>query len=114
MYSRDNVMREYHNMQAVESDDGLANETYLKIQGLRQRYSCSGMWVERRLADDAQFPRPVYFGRIRHWRLSELLQWERLVSLRPFPEPRARGPRHKSIESASPEAGITASHRECV
>ncbi|MGD9542421.1 MAG: AlpA family phage regulatory protein [Methylocystis sp.] len=35
------------------------------------------MWLERRL-ESPEFPRPVHLGtRLRHWRLSEILKWER-------------------------------------
>jgi predicted DNA-binding transcriptional regulator AlpA len=34
------------------------------------------MWIERRMQDDASFPKPIFLGRLRHWRLSELERWE--------------------------------------
>ena len=36
----------------------------------------SDMWIHRRLHDDSEFPRPLYIGRLRFWRLSELVAWE--------------------------------------
>jgi len=37
----------------------------------------SFMWLERLLARDATFPRPVKIARLRFWRLDELVAWER-------------------------------------
>jgi predicted DNA-binding transcriptional regulator AlpA len=33
------------------------------------------MWIRRRMQSDG-FPAPTYFGRTRHWRLSEIIAWE--------------------------------------
>lgn len=46
---------------------------------VRQRYGGrSHMWIERRLADpESGFPRPVYIGKRRYWRLADLVAWER-------------------------------------
>jgi predicted DNA-binding transcriptional regulator AlpA len=52
------------------------SEVYLRTKQLRARYGCSHMWIERRLANDPTFPRPRYFGRLRHYPLSELEAWE--------------------------------------
>lgn len=35
------------------------------------------MWIERRLKDDPTFPKPVYLGRLRYWKISDLETWER-------------------------------------
>jgi predicted DNA-binding transcriptional regulator AlpA len=35
------------------------------------------MWIERRLADDPDFPKPIYLGRLRYWRLADIEGWER-------------------------------------
>jgi predicted DNA-binding transcriptional regulator AlpA len=52
-------------------------EVFLRTKQVRARYgNCSEMWITRRLAKDASFPRPVYLGRWRHWKLSELEKWE--------------------------------------
>jgi predicted DNA-binding transcriptional regulator AlpA len=52
-------------------------DVYLKTRQVQQRFGgCSHMWIERRLANDPTFPRPIYFGRLRHWKLSELERWE--------------------------------------
>jgi predicted DNA-binding transcriptional regulator AlpA len=51
---------------------------YISSNQLRDRYGGrSHMWVERRLKDDATFPRPTYIGRLRFWKLSDLETWER-------------------------------------
>lgn len=47
---------------------------------LRARYGgVSHMWVERRLKDDPDFPRPLYIAKRRFWRVAELIAWERCV-----------------------------------
>lgn len=51
---------------------------YITARQLRNRYGgVSHMWLERRMADDPKFPRPVYFGARRYWPISELEAWER-------------------------------------
>ncbi|MGC0326213.1 putative DNA-binding transcriptional regulator AlpA [Bradyrhizobium sp. USDA 326] len=53
---------------------------------LRARYGgVSHMWVERRLKDDPDFPRPLYIAKRRFWRLGELAAWERDVAARRQP-----------------------------
>jgi predicted DNA-binding transcriptional regulator AlpA len=53
-------------------------ERYIGTAALRRRYgNVSHMWVERRIKLDPAFPRPVKFGRLRFWKLSELESWER-------------------------------------
>jgi predicted DNA-binding transcriptional regulator AlpA len=60
----------------IVSDD----RQYLTIGQLCERYSCSRMWIERRLkAASLPFPTPLKFGgptSARRWRLSEVEQWE--------------------------------------
>ena len=54
----------------------LETETYLKTQQVCERYGhCSAMWIERRMKDRG-FPRPVYFGALRFWRVSDLVAWD--------------------------------------
>jgi predicted DNA-binding transcriptional regulator AlpA len=49
----------------------------LRIAEVKKRYGgCSSMWVERRLANDPNFPRPIHIARRRFWRLGELVAWE--------------------------------------
>ncbi|WP_442577914.1 helix-turn-helix transcriptional regulator [Mesorhizobium sp. ASY16-5R] len=51
---------------------------YLPARGVWERYGKSSMTLHRWLADERMnFPKPVYFGRFRFWRLSELETWER-------------------------------------
>lgn len=53
------------------------DDCYLNASQVMARYGdCSHMWIIRRQAD-AKFPSPVYFGRLRFWKLSELIAWER-------------------------------------
>ncbi|MFK4382517.1 hypothetical protein [Bradyrhizobium sp. USDA 223] len=53
---------------------------------VRARYGgVSHMWVERRLKDDPDFPRPLYIAKRRFWRLGELAAWERSVAARREP-----------------------------
>jgi predicted DNA-binding transcriptional regulator AlpA len=53
-----------------------AATVYLPTDQVRARYGhCSHMWVVRRMKD-AGFPSPVYFGRRRFWRESDLEAWE--------------------------------------
>jgi predicted DNA-binding transcriptional regulator AlpA len=37
----------------------------------------STMWLNRILKSDPEFPRPVYFGRLRFFKISELEEYER-------------------------------------
>jgi predicted DNA-binding transcriptional regulator AlpA len=49
---------------------------YFTAAPLMARYGVSHMWLIRRMAKDG-FPKPVYFGRLRFWRRTEIEQWER-------------------------------------
>jgi predicted DNA-binding transcriptional regulator AlpA len=54
---------------------------YISTRQLRYRYGgVSHMWIERRLADDPEFPKPVYFGGRRFWRLTAVEVWERTTA----------------------------------
>ena len=51
---------------------------WLSTAQVRERYAgVSHMWIERRLADDPDFPRAVKFGRLRFWDEAALEEWER-------------------------------------
>lgn len=53
-------------------------QVYINTRQLRDRYGgVSHMWVERRMVDELSFPKPVYFGARRFWRIAELEAWER-------------------------------------
>jgi hypothetical protein len=60
---------------AMRSDN---DGTLLPTAKVRQRYGdVSHMWIERRLADDPNFPRPIYIAKRRFFRLGDLVAWER-------------------------------------
>lgn len=60
------------------SSSSACDVTYLNARQVSQRYgNVSHMWLIRRLNDKSGFPRPVYLGRLRFWKLSELEDWER-------------------------------------
>ena len=62
------------------------HETFLTTAKVRERYGVSHMFIERRLADaGSTFPRPIYLGRLRFWKLAELEAWERAQALKPPP-----------------------------
>jgi predicted DNA-binding transcriptional regulator AlpA len=51
---------------------------YITTRQLRHRYGgVSHMWIERRLVDDPEFPKPVYLGARRFWALAAIEVWER-------------------------------------
>lgn len=55
-----------------------ADERYVPAPKVSARYDISDMTLYRWCRDDRmQFPRPIYFGRLRYWRLSDLLEFER-------------------------------------
>jgi predicted DNA-binding transcriptional regulator AlpA len=56
-----------------ESND----QHWLSTRKLLRRYGVSHMWVERRLLNDPDFPKPVKFGRLRFWDINEIEQYER-------------------------------------
>jgi predicted DNA-binding transcriptional regulator AlpA len=54
-----------------------ANDQFLPARAVWTRYGVTSMSLYRWLDDEElNFPRPVYLGRFRHWRLSELVAWE--------------------------------------
>ena len=56
----------------------MSDEIFIPTRQVRRRYGDrSHMWIERRLKDDPEFPRPYYFGRLRFFKLSELEAYER-------------------------------------
>lgn len=53
-------------------------EQFLPATQVCERYSRSDMSIHRWLQDpNMGFPKPLYFGRFRYWKLSELVEWER-------------------------------------
>ena len=68
---------------------GDADDPLLRAIQVRERYgNASDMWVHRKLKHDPTFPRPIYLGPTRYWRLSDLLAWERAQAERRTPQPR--------------------------
>jgi predicted DNA-binding transcriptional regulator AlpA len=58
----------------MEPDDRL-----LRIADMRQCFgNCSDMWIERRLKDDPNFPRPIYIRKRRFWSNNGVLAYKRL------------------------------------
>ena len=53
---------------------------------LFERWQCSHMLVVARLRDDPEFPKPLYFGRRRRWRLADIEKYERAMAGRPAPK----------------------------
>ena len=53
------------------------SDNFLPGPAVWRRYGVTSMTLHRWLADESlAFPKPVYLGRFRYWRLSELEQWE--------------------------------------
>lgn len=51
---------------------------YITTQQLRDRYGgMSHMWLERKVRDDPDFPRPTYIGRLRFFKIDEVEAYER-------------------------------------
>ena len=52
---------------------------YLPARKVWERYGVTSMTLHRWLNDpDTEFPKPIYIGRFRYWRLDTLETWERL------------------------------------
>jgi predicted DNA-binding transcriptional regulator AlpA len=61
---------------ALHADE--ADECYLPGPKVSARYDVSDMTIYRWIRDERmQFPQPHYFGRLRYWKLSDLMSWER-------------------------------------
>ncbi len=59
-----------------------AEETFLPARRVWERYSVTSMTLHRWLADDRMgFPRPIYLGRFRYWRLAEIEAYERALAV---------------------------------
>ena len=71
--------------------DNNEGASLVPIQKVRARYGdVSAMWVERRLRDESGFPKPHYIGRLRFWRLSDLIAWERALPQTRLDKPKAQ------------------------
>jgi len=73
---------------------------FLRINDLRRRYgNVSNMWIERRLRNDASFPRPFVSLNHRLWKRVELEIWEsRLAREGVGPTRPQHDPKRKSSE----------------
>ncbi len=56
-----------------------STEIMLTAKQLKARFGgVSDMTIHRWLSDDGlKFPRPFYIKKLRYWRLSKLVEWER-------------------------------------
>jgi predicted DNA-binding transcriptional regulator AlpA len=53
------------------------DDRFLPARSVWERYGVTSMSLYRWLADEQMgFPKPIYCGRFRHWRLSDLIAWE--------------------------------------
>jgi predicted DNA-binding transcriptional regulator AlpA len=58
-------------------------EQFLPARQVWQRYGVTSMTLWRWLkATDLKFPQPMRIGRLRYWRASDLVEWERSISTR--------------------------------
>jgi predicted DNA-binding transcriptional regulator AlpA len=59
-------------------------DVFLTSVQVRKRYgNVADMTLHRWLRDERmEFPQPVYFGRLRFWKLSDLESWERSSATR--------------------------------
>ncbi len=54
-----------------------ADEIFLPARKTWERYGVSDMTLYRWLRDERMnFPKPVYLGRFRYWKLKDLESWE--------------------------------------
>ena len=58
---------------------------------LFERWNCSHMYIVALLKRDADFPKPLYMGTRRRWRLSEIEKYERLIATRSPPKRKLAG-----------------------
>jgi predicted DNA-binding transcriptional regulator AlpA len=67
----------------IDGTDGA--EQFLPARQVWKRYGVTSMTLWRWLKNtDLKFPQPMHIGRLRYWRVSDLVEWERSA-------PRARG-----------------------
>ena len=60
-----------------------AEREFLPARQVWERYSVTSMTLWRWVADERMgFPKPVYFGRFRYWRMADLEAWERQQGLK--------------------------------
>ena len=60
-----------------------STEQFLPARRVWERYGVTSMTLWRWLKDaDLKFPQPMRIGRLRYWRISDLVEWERSASTR--------------------------------
>lgn len=65
----------------------MKEDTFLPARAVWERFGVTSMSLHRWLANSRMaFPRPVYIGRFRYWKLAEIVEWE---GSRPRVSPRA-------------------------
>lgn len=73
-----------------------AKPTLIRTRGLQNFFGgVSRMWLHRRLRGDAQFPKPVWIGGERFFRLEELEQYAKDAANRP-PPPKSKNLKTKN------------------
>lgn len=70
----------------MRTDSEALSETFITAPQLFERWQCSHMLVVGKLKFDSDMPRPIYFGRRRRWRVSEIEAYEKLLAARPRPK----------------------------
>jgi predicted DNA-binding transcriptional regulator AlpA len=75
--------------QAARAEQAEADDSFLPARCVWERYHVSEMTLFRWLREETMgFPRPIYFGRFRYWRVSDLVAWERRRAAEPPPKPK--------------------------
>ncbi len=65
-------------MQSISIAATGSAERFLPARRVWERYGVTSMTLWRWLKDaDLKFPQPMRIGRLRYWRLSDLVAWER-------------------------------------
>jgi predicted DNA-binding transcriptional regulator AlpA len=67
----------------VDLPDGAipGDDRFLPARSVWERYGVTSMSLYRWLDDEEMgFPKPLYIGRFRFWRLADLIEWEKLPS----------------------------------
>ena len=60
-----------------------AGDKFIGMREVQRRYNdVSHMTIERRLQNDPAFPRPIKFGHLRMWRVSDLENYERSLVMK--------------------------------
>jgi predicted DNA-binding transcriptional regulator AlpA len=55
----------------------VTSEGFLPARSVWERYGVTSMTLYRWLADERTgFPKPIYLGRFRYWKIADLVAWE--------------------------------------